>query len=95
MKRIPIPTLLLIALGGLFILLPGCATSNPGSGHAAADGPDGARLWAQNCVRCHNNRSPTEYSEAQWDIVLLHMRVRAGLTANDSQAIREFLQTAN
>lgn len=72
-------------------VLAGCASTRTD----AASAPTGGKLWAQNCVRCHNGRSPTEFSDAQWDVVLLHMRVRAGLTARDTRAIREFLRTAN
>ena len=74
-------------------LLAGCTTTTPSKGETA--GANGSKLWAQNCNRCHNSPSADEYSSAQWDIIMLHMRVRAGLTASDSQAIREFLQSAN
>ncbi len=73
--------------------LVGCAT--PKAGDSARTEANGSRLWAQNCTRCHNSRSPSELSPAQWDVVMLHMRVRAGLTAREHQAIREFLQTSN
>lgn len=82
---------ILLALATLGVA--GCATSGQkGSAGAQASG---SRLWAQNCARCHNNRSPSELSPAQWDVVALHMRVRAGLTAADHRAILEFLQTNN
>ena len=55
----------------------------------------GPLLWAQNCVRCHNYRSPKSYSDREWDIAVHHMRVRANLTAEESEAIREFLKSAN
>ncbi len=74
------------------LLMTGCATSPT---DATAAKPNGSRLWAQNCTRCHNSRSPSELSPAQWDPVVLHMRLRAGLTAADSRAILEFLQSSN
>lgn len=55
----------------------------------------GAQLWAENCRRCHNFRSPAEFSDAQWDIVGHHMRVRANLTAAQHLAIIEFLKSGN
>jgi len=55
----------------------------------------GPQLWAQNCMRCHNYRSPQSYSDREWDIAVHHMRVRANLTAEESEAIREFLKSAN
>jgi len=93
MKRIYLSILAVIVVVGIAGLLAGCAT---GGSHESADAkPSGARLWTQNCARCHNSRSPAEFSPAQWDVVMLHMRVRAGLTAQDSQSIREFLQQTN
>jgi len=93
MKKAPYLSLLVFTLAS-FVMLAGCATSGP-KGTASTSGADGSRLWAQNCVRCHNSRSPTEYSDSQWDVIMLHMRVRAGLAANDARLIREFLRSAN
>ena len=55
----------------------------------------GAQLWAANCSRCHNARSPSTYSDAQWDVVMHHMRVRAKLTPVEQQKIAEFLKAGN
>ena len=57
--------------------------------------PGGALVWAQNCMRCHNLRRPRERSDREWDLIVHHMRVRAGLTAQEHRLIREFLQSAN
>ncbi len=56
---------------------------------------NGAQLWSQNCGACHNLRSPAGYSDAQWDVAVQHMRLRANLTAKDTKAIVEFLKSAN
>lgn len=55
----------------------------------------GAKLWSQNCIRCHNIRTPASYSDRQWQIVMHHMRVRANLTADEHHAILKFLEAAN
>ena len=55
----------------------------------------GSQLWAENCGRCHNIRSPSSYSDDQWEVAVDHMRVRAGLTANESRKITEFLKASN
>ena len=55
----------------------------------------GAQLWTQNCGHCHNIRSPDSYSDAQWEVVMLHMRVRANLTAEEHKKILAFLKTAH
>ncbi len=56
---------------------------------------NGVQLWADNCARCHNMRPPESYSDAQWDVAVLHMRVRANLTADDANAIVKYLKSAN
>ncbi len=65
------------------------------SGPGADSGPDAAKLWAQNCTRCHNVRPATTYSDAQWDVIVHHMRVRAFLTGEESRLIAQFLKEAN
>lgn len=69
----------------------GCATSS--QEHASSNEANGSRLWSQNCARCHNSRSPSSYSDAQWEVAMLHMRVRANLTSVEQKAILEFLQS--
>lgn len=55
----------------------------------------GARLWEQNCMRCHNYRTPASLSDSQWEIVMHHMRVRANLTGEEHRQILAFLKSAN
>lgn len=78
------------------LLLAGCASTPAAatsSGGIASKG--GAQLWAESCVRCHNVRSPSVYSDAEWDVVMHHMRIRANLTAADTTRVLEFLKSAN
>lgn len=88
--------LILVGLAWAFcaLLLMGCASNGGGSASgAAARAPEGSKLWAQNCIRCHNSRSPTSYSETQWEVTMLHMRIRANLTAEEHKAILAFLKS--
>ena len=55
----------------------------------------GAKSWADNCARCHNMRDPKELRDDQWRAAVAHMRVRAGLTAKESEDILAFLQGSN
>ncbi len=55
----------------------------------------GARVWARNCIRCHNIRTPASFSDRQWGIIVHHMRVRANLTGEQQEAVLRFLQAAN
>src|SRR5438045_762790 len=92
----------LTALSVLGLSLAGCST--PKSTATAAVAPpktvkatnqSGAQLWASNCGHCHNIRSPSSYSDAQWDVVMLHMRIRANLTADEHRQILAFLKSAH
>ena len=88
------------------LFMIGCSTPWPAGGKTVA--PDessvasvppaqkgGAEVWAQNCAHCHNIRSPSSYSDAQWEVVMLHMRVRANLTAEEHKKILTFLKSAH
>ncbi len=55
----------------------------------------GAQLWGENCIRCHNTPSPETFGDVEWDVAVMHMRIRANLTEDESLKIAEFLKTAN
>ena len=83
-------TLLMVSLFVLFSLnLFGCAGATP-----IKDKP-GAQLWGENCAHCHTIRPPQALTDAQWDIVGMHMRTRANLTAVEARKIVEFLKQSN
>jgi cytochrome c5 len=52
----------------------------------------GAELWTLNCNRCHMIRSPGEFTAAQWEAIMMHMRVRANIPAAQAREILKFLQ---
>lgn len=52
----------------------------------------GAELYSMHCNRCHPERYPTERTAAQWKTILLHMRVRANLPAEQARTILQYLQ---
>ena len=58
-------------------------------------GKGGSQLWSENCARCHNMRSPSAYTDAEWEVVMYHMRVRAKLTPEEHKKILEFLKSSN
>ena len=49
---------------------------------------DGERVFEENCSRCHN--PPDGFSQRISGTVVLHMRVRASLSARDEQALLRF-----
>lgn len=58
-------------------------------------GQSGSQLWAQNCAQCHNNRSPSDYSDEQWEVAVMHMRIQARLTGEEERKITQFLKASN
>jgi mono/diheme cytochrome c family protein len=98
--------LALMAAMPVALLLSGCVST--GQARPASDSEDdanvaaestsekgGAQLWAARCTQCHYARDPGVFSPQQWDIIMLHMRVRANLTAAEHRAILEFFKSAN
>jgi len=82
----------LITAAGLFILSSAAqSTEWPPTGNAAT----GAKTWADNCGRCHNLRGAEELRDDQWISTMYHMRVRAGLTGQDTRDILSFLMASN
>ena len=68
---------------------------------AAADFPEkgdfskGAQAWVENCNRCHNYRDPQELRDDQWITSIYHMRIRAGLTGQETRDLITFMQQSN
>ena len=91
MKRLParLPAALLIAA---IMMMVGRAGAADEAAERKALVRQGARLWGPYCGSCHNPRPAGERSPAEWDVIMLHMRVRANLPAQDAHAIREFLK---
>ena len=54
---------------------------------------DGATVYANQCNRCHEFRSPTEFTGPQWSIITTHMRVIGGIPADESRAVYEYLKS--
>jgi nitrate/TMAO reductase-like tetraheme cytochrome c subunit len=55
----------------------------------------GAKAWVDNCSRCHNLRSPKEFSDEKWETIVHQMRVRANISGNTSDDIVAFLKASN
>ena len=89
MKKIPIIISLFAAFTAAAIICS-CAITNDIAALKA-----GAQLWGENCLRCHNTPSPETFSDTEWDVAVMHMRVRANLTEDEAVKIAEFLKTAN
>ncbi len=62
---------------------------------AGGDATTGTQEWADNCSRCHNMRDAKEFTDDEWRQIVLHMRIRAGLTGKQARDILAFLQASN
>lgn len=56
---------------------------------------DGAKVFRDNCTKCHTERSPMEKTDAEWAVTINHMRTLGGMTAKESRAVLKFLQDNN
>lgn len=79
------------ALTGLLVFVAAFAFASPSMGET----PDGATVYSQNCGRCHQFRSPIEFNDARWTVIVSHMRVVSGLPADQARAVRDYLITQN
>jgi cytochrome c5 len=94
----------LLGTAAAAVLIVGCQTApvGPSAGAttkpavaAAPAGKSGQQLWADTCNHCHNIRTPSSFNAAEWDTIVMHMRVRADLPGDQARAIAEFLKAAS
>ncbi len=103
-------SVVLAAAGAGLLLLAGCASNKSTKPAAAATAKpavwpltikdpaaneSGAQIWAENCMRCHQLRSPSQYTPAQWGVIIQYMRLKAGLTGTQAKKVLAFLQSAS
>lgn len=55
---------------------------------------NGAQVWADTCMRCHNVRPPSDLTIRAWSFSMNHMRVRAGLTGQETRDILAFIRAS-
>jgi methionyl-tRNA synthetase len=67
------------------------STATVASDTYVADTANGAQVWADTCMRCHNLRPPSDLTNRAWSISMNHMRVRAGLTGKETRDILAFI----
>ena len=52
----------------------------------------GSELWAAYCSNCHNAPPPGDRARHEWEVIELHMRVRANLPTESTRAIFAYLR---
>jgi mono/diheme cytochrome c family protein len=55
----------------------------------------GAKLWPVYCAQCHNARPGSEFSPAQWDTIMMHMRTLPNLPSKNQRAIVEYFKSSH
>lgn len=91
----------LFSINNLVYAIAVLALSITSSLTVAADYPEkgdfaaGAKVWTENCNRCHNIRGPYELRDDQWITTAFHMRIRGGLTGQETRDVITFLQVSN
>jgi len=53
----------------------------------------GAKVYSENCGRCHNARPAEEFSKKEWSVVIPHMRAKAHMTGKEALAVEAFLDS--
>lgn len=53
---------------------------------------NGAAVFNNNCARCHNARSLDEFSLNEWAVIMPHMREKAHLTGQETEAVMQFIR---
>ena len=51
----------------------------------------GAKVYSENCGRCHNARPAEEYTKREWSVVIPHMRAKSHMTGKEALAVEAFL----
>lgn len=94
-----VPAILLVTVLGFGLMsTQGSVVAAETSAAAPADPMQfarGAKSWADTCARCHNMRDARSLRDDQWRAAMAHMRIRAGLTASETEDILAFLQGSN
>ncbi|MHB1274244.1 MAG: c-type cytochrome [Rhodanobacter sp.] len=96
-KSISSPLYLAFALAtGLVAWAPSTASAAQPADAAqqAAQFGRGASEWRHSCGSCHNLRSPSELTNAEWEVAMGQMRVRANLTGAQERDILAFLKAS-
>lgn len=92
-RPIAIAAIALVAAGALIANARADETKTAAKSPAPAPKKlTGAELYAVNCNRCHPERYPTEFNSAQWQTIMLHMRVRANLPAKQAKEILKYMK---
>lgn len=84
-----------LIISSLIMLMMLFALPNKGFSEKKPQELSGSELWSQNCGRCHNYRGIHEFDDAQWEVIVSHMRSVGNIPGKEARAILKFLQQGN
>lgn len=84
-----------LLIGGLLLFAAADAIAQDGQRRDPGQFARGAKAWATQCARCHHLRNAKEMSDAQWSVVVSHMRLRANLPGAVARDVEAFLKASN
>ena len=87
MKKITATLILTMTVIVFALLSNSCASVKNVTNQSGSD------LWANNCGRCHNAPPSTSYTNEQWEVLGMHMKMRAQVTDDDMKKIVGFLKS--
>lgn len=94
--RIHVRTMLWTTLLGAVVLgAPAEAWAQLSAADSTALVRRGAEVYSRECQRCHVPRSPSEFGDREWVIVVQHMQTRAVMTRSQARAALAFLLASN
>ena len=88
--------LALVVGAGTLVALSGLATAADSAKQLTPmEYAKAAKVWQQVCSSCHELRDAKELTDAEWDVAVGQMEVRAGLPPEQARLIRDFLKASN
>ena len=52
----------------------------------------GVEIWGPTCGNCHSMQPASRYTSAKWGPIMVHMKINARLSDEESQAVLEYLK---
>ena len=103
-KSIAVVIVVGCALAALALSEPSIIAEETAAGEAKEETPspeisqpklDGAKVFGWYCGACHSERYPKERTDAEWEMIVSHMRVRSNLTGEQAEAVLHYMQENN
>ncbi len=75
----------------LVVIIYSCSASYIVDTNEATNFPEGRNLFVSKCNGCHKYHSPTEFTVAKWDSILVPMKEKAKLSEKERDLILSWI----